>query len=208
MPTFATLATFVVVVLGLFLIPGPAVLLTITRTVQGGRRAGVMTGMGIALGDLVHTLCAAVGLSAVLMTSALAFDVVKYVGAAYLIYLGIKALRERPSDPQLPSAPKVSPGRAFVQAVATEVLNPKTALFFLAFMPQFVHASEGNVFAQFLVLGMVFVAMSAMYTAAIALSVRPLGKFVKRFTWLLRWQGKIIGTIFIGLGLRVAMQQR
>ncbi|WP_353193564.1 LysE family translocator [Pandoraea pnomenusa] len=208
MPTFATLATFVVVVLGLFLIPGPAVLLTITRTVQGGRRAGVMTGMGIALGDLVHTLCAAVGLSAVLMTSALAFDVVKYVGAAYLIYLGIKALRERPSDPQLPSAPKVSPGRAFVQAVATEVLNPKTALFFLAFMPQFVHASEGNVFAQFLVLGMVFVAMSAMYTAAIALSVRPLGKFVKRFTWLLRWQGKIIGTIFIGLGLRVALQQR
>ncbi|VVE23261.1 lysine transporter LysE [Pandoraea iniqua] len=208
MPTFATLATFFAVVLGLFLIPGPAVLLTITRTVQGGRRAGVMTGMGIALGDLVHTLCAAVGLSAVLMTSALAFDVVKYIGAAYLIYLGIKALRERPSDPQLPVAPQVSPTRAFAQAVATEVLNPKTALFFLAFMPQFVHASEGNVFMQFLVLGMVFVAMSAVYTAAIALSVRPLGRFVKRFTWLLRWQGKIIGTIFIGLGLRVAMQQR
>ncbi|VVE44945.1 LysE family translocator [Pandoraea commovens] len=208
MPTLATLATFVVVVLGLFLIPGPAVLLTITRTVQGGRRAGVMTGMGIALGDLVHTLCAAVGLSAVLMTSALAFDVVKYVGAAYLIYLGVKALRERPSDPQLPVAPKVSPGRAFGQAVATEVLNPKTALFFLAFMPQFVHASEGNAFGQFLVLGLVFVAMSALYTAAIAMSVRPLGKFVGRFAWLLRWQGKIIGTIFIGLGLRVAMQQR
>ncbi|MGC7405917.1 LysE family translocator [Pandoraea pneumonica] len=208
MPTLATLATFFAVVLGLFLIPGPAVLLTITRTVQGGRRAGVMTGMGIALGDLVHTLCAAVGLSAVLMTSALAFDVVKYIGAAYLIYLGIKALRERPSDPQLPVAPQVSPARAFAQAVATEVLNPKTALFFLAFMPQFVHASEGNVFMQFLVLGMVFVAMSAVYTAAIALSVRPLGRFVKRFTWLLRWQGKIIGTIFIGLGLRVAMQQR
>ena len=208
MPTLATLATFFAVVLGLFLIPGPAVLLTITRTVQGGRRAGVMTGMGIALGDLVHTLCAAVGLSAVLMTSALAFDVVKYIGAAYLIYLGIKALRERPSDPQLPVAPQVSPTRAFAQAVATEVLNPKTALFFLAFMPQFVHASEGNVFMQFLVLGMVFVAMSAVYTAAIALSVRPLGRFVTRFTWLLRWQGKIIGTIFIGLGLRVAMQQR
>ncbi|WP_087686633.1 MULTISPECIES: LysE family translocator [unclassified Pandoraea] len=208
MPTIATLATFFAVVLGLFLIPGPAVLLTITRTVQGGRRAGIMTGMGIALGDLVHTLCAAVGLSAVLMTSALAFDVVKYIGAAYLIYLGIKALRERPSDPQLPVAPQVSPTRAFAQAVATEVLNPKTALFFLAFMPQFVHASEGNVFMQFLVLGMVFVAMSAVYTAAIALSVRPLGRFVKRFTWLLRWQGKIIGTIFIGLGLRVAMQQR
>ncbi|ALS63308.1 LysE family translocator [Pandoraea norimbergensis] len=208
MPTIATLATFFAVVLGLFLIPGPAVLLTITRTVQGGRRAGIMTGMGIALGDLVHTLCAAVGLSAVLMTSALAFDVVKYIGAGYLIYLGIKALRERPSDPQLPVAPQVSPTRAFAQAVATEVLNPKTALFFLAFMPQFVHASEGNVFMQFLVLGMVFVAMSAVYTAAIALSVRPLGRFVKRFTWLLRWQGKIIGTIFIGLGLRVAMQQR
>ncbi len=98
MPTLATLATFVVVVLGLFLIPGPAVLLTITRTVQGGRRAGVMTGVGIALGDLVHTLCAAVGLSAVLMTSALAFDVVKYVGAAYLIYLGIRAVGGIPKE--------------------------------------------------------------------------------------------------------------
>ncbi|VVD84657.1 LysE family translocator [Pandoraea anhela] len=206
--TLATLATFVVVVLGFFLIPGPAVLLTVTRTVQGGRHAGVMAGMGIALGDLVHTLFAAVGLSAVLMTSALAFDVVKYVGAAYLIYLGIKALRERPSDPQLPAAPQVSPSRAFVQAVATEVLNPKTALFFLAFMPQFAHASAGNVFAQFLVLGMVFVAMSTIYTTAIVFSVRPLGKFVRRFTWLLRWQGKIIGALFIGLGLRVAMQQR
>lgn len=208
MPTLATLATFCAVVLGLFLIPGPAVLLTITRTVQGGRRAGVMTGIGIALGDLIHTLGAAVGLSAVLMTSALAFNVVKYVGAAYLLYLGIKALRERPSDPQLPNVAQAAPGRALVQAIATEVLNPKTALFFLAFMPQFVHPETGAVFTQFLMLGLLFVAMSGLYTAGIALSVRPLGKVVRRFTWLMRWQGKIIGTIFIGLGLRVALQQR
>src|ERR1700761_8340255 len=94
----ATLGTFVAVVLGLFLIPGPAVLLVLSRTVQGGRKTGVMTGLGIGVGDFVHTLFAAAGLSALLMTSAMAFNIVRFVGAAYLIFLGIKAILEKPSD--------------------------------------------------------------------------------------------------------------
>src|SRR5471032_2126135 len=93
----STLGTFVAVVLGLFLIPGPAVLLVLTRTVQGGRKVGIVTGLGIATGDFFHTLCASIGLSAPLMTSALAFDAVKFVGAAYLVYLGIRALRAKQS---------------------------------------------------------------------------------------------------------------
>ena len=204
----ATLGTFVAVVIGLFLVPGPAVLLVVSRTVQGGRRVGVMTGLGIAAGDFVHTLFAAIGLSAVLMTSALAFGVVKYVGAAYLIYLGIRAVREKPGDPALPAVAPVTPRRAFLQAIPAELLNPKTALFFLAFMPQFVHPERGSTFAQFAVLGLVFVVLSSLYSTLLALSIRPLGRLVGRLSWLRRWQGKIVGTIFIALGLKVAAQQR
>jgi threonine/homoserine/homoserine lactone efflux protein len=205
---FSLLCTFVAVVLGLFLIPGPAVLLVITRTVQGGRKTGVMTGLGIAAGDLIHTLGAAVGLSALLMTSALAFNVVKLIGAAYLIYLGVRAVLEKPHDPALPKVPDVTPSKAFFQAIPAEVLNPKTALFFLAFMPQFVHPERGSTFAQFLELGLVFVTLSALYTSALVFSLRPLGRLVKRLSWLSRWQGKIVGTIFISLGLKVASQHR
>jgi len=204
----ATIATFMAVVLGLFLIPGPAVLLVFTRTLQDGRKTGIFTGLGIAAGDFVHTLCAAVGLSALLMTSALAFNAVKFVGAAYLIYLGIRALRTKSVSPHLPKVAPVTATRAFLQAVPAEVLNPKTALFFLAFLPQFVHPEHGSSFLQFALLGLIFVAMSAMYTTLIVLAIRPLGRLVKHLSWLSRWQNKAIGVIFISLGLKVATQTR
>ncbi|PWK14853.1 LysE family translocator [Tumebacillus permanentifrigoris] len=204
----STLGTFIVVVLGLFLIPGPAVLLTATRTVQGGRKAGVMAGLGIATGDFIHTIFAAVGLSAILMTSAVAFNFVKFAGVAYLLYLGIRALLEKPTDPQLPQVEQVSPLKAYGQAIVTEVLNPKTALFFLAFLPQFVHPERGASVVQFLLLGLLFVVLGVIYTTSIAMSMRLLGRLVKRVSWLARWSGKIVGTIYIGLGLKVALQER
>ena len=204
----STLATFVAVVFGLFLIPGPAVLLVLSRTAQGGRAIGICTGAGIATGDLIHTGVAAVGLSAILMTSALAFGIVKLCGAAYLIYLGIRAALEKPSDPSAPAVRRVTAGRAFWQAIPAEVLNPKTALFFLAFMPQFVHAERGQVFGQFLMLGLVFVAMSLAYTTLLALAIRPIGRVIGHFGWVQRWKGKLIGAIFITLGVRVAFQRQ
>ncbi|MFM1653091.1 LysE family translocator [Brevibacillus sp. B_LB10_24] len=208
--TLSALSTFVLIVLGLFLIPGPAVLLTATRTVQGGRKAGVLTGLGIATGDFIHTICAAVGLSAILMTSALAFNVVKFAGAAYLLYLGIRAILEKPAEPGLP---KVSPAKesalgTYGQAILVEVLNPKTALFFLAFLPQFVHPEHGAPFTQFMVLGLIFVLLSVIYTTFIAVSVRFLGRLIKRISWIGRWSGKLVGLIYIGLGLKVAFQSR
>ena len=124
-----SVATYIAVVIGLFLIPGPAVLLVVTRTLQGGRKAGILSGLGIASGDLIHTLCAALGLSALLMTSALAFNAVKVVGACYLIYLGVRAFLAKPSTAEKPVLTQVTPAKAFVQAVAAEVLNPKTAIF-------------------------------------------------------------------------------
>ena len=155
----STLSTYVLVVIGLFLIPGPAILLVLTRTTQGGRKTGILTGLGIAFGDFVHTLFAAVGLSAILMTSALAFDIVKFVGAGYLIYLGIRALLEKPSNSALPKVMTVTNSKAFFQAIFVEVLNPKTALFFLAFIPQFVKVEHGSSFLQFSVLCLIFVVM-------------------------------------------------
>jgi threonine/homoserine/homoserine lactone efflux protein len=206
---FSTLVSFVAVVIALFLIPGPAVLLVFMRTAQGGRFVGIMTGLGIACGDFVHAMAAAVGLSAILMTSALAFNIVKLVGAGYLLWLGVHALLEKSSEVEASASPAAPTAvQAFFQAIPAEVLNPKTALFFLAFMPQFVHPERGSAFLQFIVLGLIFVALSAIYSGLLALSVRPLGRVLRRFAWLNRWKSKIIGTIFIGLGLKVAIQQR
>ncbi|MCX7569302.1 LysE family translocator [Tumebacillus sp. DT12] len=204
----ATLGTFVAVVFGLFLIPGPAVLLTVTRTVQGGRRGGLMAGLGIATGDFIHTLFAAVGLSAILLTSAFAFNFVKFAGVAYLVYLGIRAILEKPSDPQLPEVAPVTPLKSYGSAILAEVLNPKTALFFLAFLPQFVDPSRGAVVMQFLMLGAIFAVLGVIYTTMIVLTVRPLGRLVGRVSWIGRWSGKIVGLIYIGLGVKVALQQR
>ena len=211
MPDFSTLLAYVIVVILLFLIPGPAVLLTITRTVQNGRKGGIMAGLGIATGDFLHTLFATVGLSTILMTSALAFNFIKYAGAVYLLYLGIREMTSKPSEPRLPKVKSTGAIKSFVTATVAEVLNPKTALFFLAFLPQFVHLERGHVATQFLILGAVFVSLSVMYTTSIVLGVSALGKMAKRTTWisrLSRLSGKFVGAIYIGLGLKVAFQRQ
>ncbi|TFF13462.1 LysE family translocator [Pseudomonas sp. BCA14] len=204
----ASLITYIAVVIGLFLIPGPSVLLVITRTVQGGRRVGVATGLGVACGDLLHTLGAALGLSAILMTSASAFNAVKWVGAAYLIYLGVRAFLAKTGTQSGLTLPAVTSRQAFFQAVGAEVLNPKTAIFFLAFLPQFVHPESGSSLVQFAVLGLIFSVLSAIYTSLLALAIRPLSRSIKGLSRLRRWEGKIIGTLFMGLGIKVALQQR
>lgn len=208
MLSFSTLSTFILIVIGLFLIPGPAVLLVITRTVQGGRKAGIMAGFGIATGDLIHTLFAAAGLSAILMTSAFAFNIVKFVGAAYLLYLGIRAILEKPVNTELPKVSQATTFHSYSQAIMVEVLNPKTALFFLAFLPQFVYPGNGSSFLQFLILGFILVVLTVIYTTIIAMSVRLVLRMVKRISWIGRWSGKIVGIIYIGLGLKVAIQSR
>lgn len=170
-----------------------------------------MAGLGIATGDFLHTLFAAVGLSAILMTSALAFNVVKYAGAAYLLYLGVRELISKPAAPQLLKVESAGALKSYVSATAAEVLNPKTALFFLAFLPQFVNHERGETVVQFLILGFIFVILSALYTSTIVLSVSTLGRVVKRTTWIGRLSGlsgKIVGTIYIGLGLKVAFQRQ
>ncbi|KQL19764.1 LysE family translocator [Cytobacillus solani] len=206
--TLSTLSTFIVIVIGLFLIPGPAVILIATRTAQSGRKAGIIAGLGIATGDIIHTLFAAIGLSAILMTSSLAFNFVKIIGAVYLIYLGLRAILEKPTDLQLPNDSQKKTSNTYSQAIFIEVLNPKTALFFLSFLPQFVHPEQGSSFLQFLILGLIFVLLGAIYTTIVAMSIQLLSRLVKRISWIGHWSSRIVGVIYISLGLKVAFQSR
>jgi threonine/homoserine/homoserine lactone efflux protein len=204
--------SFILVVLVLFLIPGPAVILTVTQTARGGRRAGIFTGVGIAVGDLIHTLAAVLGLSAILMTSALAFEIVKYLGATYLIFIGVKSFLEKAKKHAEPAAVKktITDAVSFRQALLIELLNPITALFFLAFLPQFVHHNGTPVFLQLLALGLTFVLMSILYTTTLALLTSSIGEklFANQNNWMAHWQGKIVGSIYIGLGLQLVLQSQ
>ena len=205
---FNQFVIYIGVVALLFIVPGPAVILTLARSISGGARAGIATGAGIAIGDILHTLAAVIGLSAVLMTSSLAYEVVRYLGAAYLIYLGIVALLERTQDLDVPSMAPITPARAFRQAIIIEILNPKTALFFLAFLPQFTDPTRGAIWLQLLILGTIFVVMSFAFTSLLALCAARISKWIGRHSSIGRWQGKFIGGIYIALGLQLAFQER
>ncbi|MFY0762367.1 LysE family translocator [Metabacillus dongyingensis] len=199
--------TFILVVLLLFLIPGPAVIVTISQTIKGGKKNGIITGLGIALGDLIHTFAAVLGLSAILMTSAFAFEAVKYIGAAYLIYLGISALINKTKKVAKPTIEKVNPNLSFRHALLIELLNPKTALFFLAFLPQFVRSDSYPVTFQLFMLGLTFVLMSIIYTSFIAFLTSIIGeKLLAKTKQSSNWIGKVAGIVYIGLGLKLAFQ--
>ena len=203
-----TLATYVAVVLGFVFIPGPATLLTVARSSTSGTKAGIATGLGIAVGDIIHTAMAVVGISAIIYASAFMFSLVKYLGAAYLIYLGIQTIMTKVPNPSYEQSVPIIPRQAFNQAILAEVLNPKTALFFLAFLPQFVKPENGSVLLQLTTLGLILVALGLVSTIFFAVSAGSVGHFLRRNPTVLRWQGKIVGTIYCGLGVRLALQER
>ncbi|RUW62370.1 LysE family translocator [Mesorhizobium sp. M7A.F.Ca.US.008.03.1.1] len=203
-----TLIAYTAVVLGFVFIPGPATLQTIARATSSGTRVGIATGAGIAAGDVFHTVMAMIGISAIIAASATLFSVIKYIGAVYLIYLGVRAIMEKtPANPAA-GALAIPAGKAFRQAVLTEVLNPKTALFFLAFLPQFVRPENGTVMLQMAALGAIFVVLGLSSTVVFAVSAGRLGTFLSRNPSVLRWQGKVVGGIYCALGVRLALQQR
>lgn len=203
-----TLFTYLAILLGFVFIPGPAVILTLARATSSGTKVGIATGLGIAVGDVIHTVMTVVGLSAILLTSAFAFNLVKYLGAAYLVYLGIRAIMEKTEIASLNRAQLVTAPQAFKQAVLAEVLNPKSAMFFLAFLPQFVRPENGAVAIQLTILGLLFVAMGLLSTVAVALFSGGVGTFLRKNPAVRRWQGKFVGGIYCALGLRLALQEK
>lgn len=204
MPNWTTVSLFLVTTLGLLFIPGPAVLFIMTRSVEGGRRVGAISALGIGTADLVHTTAAAFGLSALLMTSALLFSIIKYLGAAYLVYLGIRTLLKRDASPGKQRAePKTLP-RMFFQGMAVELLNPKTALFFLAFLPQFVDPTRGTVMLQLFLFGSTFAVLGLCSLTFYGLLSGTIATLLKRDVGFQRIQRYVTGSIYIALGLTAA----
>jgi threonine/homoserine/homoserine lactone efflux protein len=163
---------------------------------------------GIKAGDFLHTIMAVVGISAIIAASATLFTIVKYLGAAYLVYLGLKAFFERTSVDLGQGRVPISAPQAFRQAILAEVLNPKTALFFLAFLPQFVAPEKGFVVIQLTILGVVFALIGFFSTIVFAVAAGGLRNFLRRNPAVLKWQGKVVGSIYCALGIRLALQER
>ncbi|ATA23952.1 lysine transporter LysE [Brenneria goodwinii] len=198
--------TYVSIVFGFVFIPGPATLLTVALASSSGTRVGLATGAGIAVGDLFHTLMAVIGVSAIIAASATLFSIIKFIGAGYLLYLGIRTLLQKTHTFGGMNLPLVNAKSAFIRAVITEVFNPKTALFFLAFLPQFIRTETGSPALQLAELGITFVALGLLSTAVFSLSAGWIGEFMRKRPSALKLQGKITGLIYCGLGIRIVMQ--
>jgi len=203
-PSHSSLALFVSAALLLLVIPGPAVFYILGRSIGQGRGAGFVSALGISVGSLVHTAAAAVGLSALLMSSAIAFGMVKYLGAAYLIYLGVQKLRQDESIEVSDAAPRTKLSRIFAQGVVVNVLNPKAALFFLAFLPQFVDPARGNVASQVLFLGILFALLGLTSDSLWAFFAGTVAHWLRGNARWMRTQRYVSGGMLISLGVATA----
>lgn len=198
------LVIFMVASLSLAVLPGPVVMYIIARSISQGRMAGVVSALGAAVGALAHVAAAALGISALLVSSALAFQVVKYLGAFYLIYLGISKLLDKASDQQALTLVPESLRRIFLQAVVVNVFNPKLALFFLAFLPQFVDPGKGGAIAQVLILGCIFILVASTSDTLYGLVAGSIGNWLKGNHKFWKFQRYFAGGTFISLGLVTA----
>jgi threonine/homoserine/homoserine lactone efflux protein len=208
MPDLTLWGLFIVASVVLLLTPGPAVLFIIARSLEQGRAAGLVSVLGIHLGTIVHITAAAIGLSALLVSSALAFAVVKYLGAAYLIWIGIRTLLAKDPDPEAPAAPAEPLRRVFRDGFVVNLFNPKTAIFFLAFLPQFVDPARGAVHWQILILGLTFMGLGIMSDGMFALVAGTAGDVLRCNRRFLLFQRRFAGTAFIGLGVTAALATR
>jgi threonine/homoserine/homoserine lactone efflux protein len=202
MPDGSTLLLFVGASLALLAIPGPAVIYVVTRSIEHGRAAGMTSMLGVETGTFAYALAAAAGLSGLIAASVTAFTIVKYAGAAYLIYLGVRKLLERE---QVQDAVAAGRSRLFLKGALVQLLNPKIAIFFVAFMPQFVDRSGGPVAAQILVLGSIFTLLAILSDGAYVLLAGALGGWLRSGRRARSWMARFSGGVYIGLGLTAAL---
>jgi threonine/homoserine/homoserine lactone efflux protein len=205
-PSVTSIGVFAVAAALLLLTPGPAVLYIVARSLEQGRIAGLASVLGITTGTLVHVMASTLGLSALLASSALAFALVKYAGAGYLIYLGVRRILGRTDTQASPlKLPRRSLGKLYRDGFIVNLLNPKTALFFLAFLPQFVDPTRGAVPSQIAFLGLLFTLMGLTSDALYALVAGSAGLWIKRQGRYLAWERYVTGGVFIGLGVTAAL---
>jgi threonine/homoserine/homoserine lactone efflux protein len=207
-PTLQTIALFSLAAVALAVVPGPAVTYIVTQSVDKGRRAGLISALGVSSGGLVHVAAATVGLSALVASSATAFTTVKLVGAAYLIVVGIRRILSRDDDADVLEAESAPLQKIYAQGVVVNVLNPKTALFFLAFLPQFVDTTRGAAWAQIAFLGCLFVVIALCSDAVYALLADALAGRLRRGGAAARIRRFATGGIFVALGISAAAAHR
>ena len=195
---------FMIASLALLLTPGPAVLYIVARSINQGRMAGIVSVLGVETANFFHASAAALGLSAILLSSALAFDIVKYLGAAYLIYLGIRKIVVREDRAKTEVGKEESLSRIYSQGFVVNLFNPKTALFFFAFLPQFVNTSNGNITLQIFILGIIFVLMAIFTDSAYAIISSLIANQLNANQNFGRNQRYFTGLIYIGLGVVTA----
>lgn len=202
-----TVLTFIPIAIALIVSPGPDSIYTLTRSISDGRTSGITAALGSSSGSLVHTTAAVLGLSALLRTSAVAFTVVKLLGAAYLVYLGIQTFRNSEEFEVTPESTNYTPRESYRNALLINVLNPKVAISFLAFLPQFVHP-EGAVSVQLFLLGGLFASLGFVYQAMLAvfsagarrvITERDLVKTVLRMA---------SGSVLVGFGIKLALERK
>lgn len=204
MPDASTLLLFAGASLALLAVPGPAVLYVVTRSLDQGHRAGLVSVLGVETGTFAYALAAAVGLTGLIAASEIGFAAVKYAGAAYLVYLGVRKLLER-EDPQ-EASPSAHSG-LFLRGLLVQLLNPKIAIFFLAFLPQFVDPSRGSVGVQTLILGTIFTLLAVLSDGAYVLLAGALGGWLRSGDRARRVLAKLSGSVYIGLGVGAALSQ-
>lgn len=207
MPEKTAFLTFLFAALMLNIAPGPDMLYVIGRSVGQGRKAGIVSSLGVFVGCWIHILAAAFGIAALLHSSPMAFNVVRYAGATYLIYLGIKMIAQKSNLASQQLKPE-SLASIFRQGAVTNMLNPKVAIFFLAFLPQFINAQRGSVVLQIVFLGLIFNVGGTLVNLAVSYAGGTLGELLRRNQRFARMQQWFTGLVFIGLGLRLAWQRR
>jgi threonine/homoserine/homoserine lactone efflux protein len=208
MPTGSTIAVFLLAAIALAVVPGPAVAYIVTQSIDQGRRAGVFSALGVATGGLVHVTAATAGLSALIASSATAFTVVKLVGAVYLIVVGIRRILSGDTVDDEPRALRAPLVRIYRQGVIVNVLNPKTALFFLAFLPQFVDPDRGTVWPQVAMLGTLFVLVAVLSDLTYAIVSDAVAGKIRRTGTPARLRRYLTGGIFVALGITAAAARR
>lgn len=205
MPNWSYLSLFVSVAAVLVFTPGPNTLYIIARSIQQGRRAGAVSSLGVQVGTLIHIAIATLGLSALVVSSVLAFNFVKYAGATYLVYLGLKTLLTREKHKLTQAIRQESLSHTFRQGVVVNLLNPKTALFFFAFLPQFIDPERGIVALQIVVLGMILVFLGTTSDMLYASTAGSFGSWLRQNSRFLPIQRYFAGTVYIGLGVLTAL---
>ena len=204
-PEPSALALFAVAALALLLVPGPAVLYVVARSIHQGRRAGLASVLGIHVGTLVHIAAATAGLSALIVSSAVAFTAVKIAGAVYLVGLGLWTLFSRRPEADIVLGGERNLRRAFAQGIVVNVLNPKTALFFLAFLPQFVDPDASHPAVQIAMLGVLFALLGLVTDSLWAIAAGTAGGLLRRSRRFVRMQRYVTGTVYVGLGVATAL---